>query len=271
MSGRRRVRLGVVASLACAIMLLAATAASATPGSLEFGKCTATAGGKFKNSGCTKLAKTAEEQKFEWAPLAAGVAVTSLKAAETGLAVLEAANGTEVSCTAQSSSVGEFGPASKEMRNIVLVFTGCKTLGCSAHSKGAKEEEIVFNPLRAVPGIVTLNEKGKEEKDIVGLDFKPQSGTTVAEFECGPAPITVRGGVITTYPANKMLNKVTIGFHEEKSKQQFEEFVGGASEFLEESFGGGAFEHAGLSLSTVLRTSPKTTKVELRHCEMNVC
>jgi len=255
----------------CAMFALLSASALATPGSLEFGKCAATAGGKFKNSGCTKLAKTAEEQKFEWTPLGAGVAVTSQKAAETGLAVLETTSGSEISCSGQSSAAGEYGPASKEMRNIVERFTGCAALGCEAQSKGAKEGEIIFNALRAVPGIITANAQGKEEKDVVGLDFKAQSGTTVAEFECGPARWVVRGGVIATYPPNKMLNKVTLAFVQEKGKQQFERFVGGATEFLETNIVEKGFEQSGFSLVTVLKTNPKTTKVELRHCEKNVC
>jgi hypothetical protein len=192
--------------------------------------------------------------------------------AEAGNAVLEAANGLEISCTGQSSTQGEFGPASKEMRNIVEVFTGCEGLGCPAQTKGAREGEIIWKALRGVPGIITPNEKGKEEKDVVGVDFKAQSGTTVAEFECGAAPATVRGGVITAMPANKMLNKLTLTFVSQKGgKQVPEEFSGGPKEILETTFAGGPFEQSSLSLVTVLKTLSTKEKVELRHCEKNVC
>src|SRR5437763_8854463 len=102
---------------ACAMFALLSTSALATPGSLEFGKCAKTAGGKFKNAGCTKLAKTAEEQKFEWAPLGTTVAFTTAKKAETGEAVIGNGAGNQVSCSTESSTAGEFGAGRKEQKN----------------------------------------------------------------------------------------------------------------------------------------------------------
>src|SRR4051794_32967293 len=73
----------VVASLA---MSMSATAL-ATPGSLEWGKCTNVgSGGKYANGGCTKAAKPGKEG-WEWAPLSTPVKFTSSKTKETGPAV----------------------------------------------------------------------------------------------------------------------------------------------------------------------------------------
>lgn len=263
--------------LAVLIVPLATMGASAqaAPGSLEFGKCAAHAGGKFKSASCTKLAKSAEEQKFEWTPLSTAVAITGAKAKETGNAVLETASGIEISCPGETEA-GEYGPASKEERNIVLRFTGCRALGCDAHSAGAKEGEVVWNKLRGVPGII--KPEAKEEKGTVGIAFSPQSAGNDAEFECAGVPLVVRGGVIASWisngrnAVNKMLSRVGLGFATEKpGKQVPEGFAGEPKLTLEFSAGGGAFEQAAVQLSAIQETSPKTTKIELRHCEQNVC
>ena len=257
----------VVSVLVCLAM---SASAVATPGSLEWGECTKVgSGGKFANSGCTKAAKVGKEA-FEWAPLGTTVPFTGKKKTETPPAVIETSSGLEVGCSGQKTTAGEYGPASKETTNIVEVFTGCETSGFKCKSLGGDEGEIVFNKLRGVAGIITPNAEGKEEKDIVGVDFKPQSSTNVAEFQCG-AHFVVRGGVIAQVPVNKMLHKLVLPFVSEKpGKQVPEGFFGGPKEMLETDYGLG-FEQSSFSLVTVLTNTVKAQKVELRHCEMNVC
>src|SRR4051794_40291263 len=92
--------MGLCLIAVCAVFAFSATSAfavEATPGSLEFGKCAKKAGGKFKNGGCTKFAKTVEEEKFEWTPLSGSVKFKSKKKAETGNAVLESITKVEIS------------------------------------------------------------------------------------------------------------------------------------------------------------------------------
>jgi hypothetical protein len=136
----------------------------------------------------------------------------------------------------------------------------------------------VWDKLRGVPGIITPNSLGKEEKDLVGIAFSPQSGTNDAEFQCGPAPVIVRGGVIVAAledgksNVNKMTNKFELAFIGAKGgKQVPERFAGGPKETFELSGAGGAFEEVGLTMTVIQETTPKTIKVELRHCEKNVC
>src|ERR1700747_2999448 len=100
--------------LAAVVALFALTASSALAEDLpHFGKCEAQTGGKFKTASCTKLAKTSTEEKFEWHPLTTTVAFTSKKQKETGKAVLEAANGNEISCTEQREKEGRYGPGAR--------------------------------------------------------------------------------------------------------------------------------------------------------------
>ena len=104
-------RWGPIAGL-CAVavtsLLAFSASALATENLPHLGKCVAKAGGPYKNSGCTKLGKTTEEMKDEWEPLAVAVKFTAGKEKETGNAVLEAASGTEISCTSQTAK-GEYG------------------------------------------------------------------------------------------------------------------------------------------------------------------
>lgn len=282
--------MGLCIVAVCAMFALTATSALATPGGLEFGKCTAKAGGKFKNSGCTKNAKTVEEQKFEWAPLSTAVKFTSLKKAETGNAVLESITKTEISCTGQKETKeGEYGPGVDEVKNVVGEFSGCAGLGgkcTSATGKGEKEGEIFTNKLHGEPGVVTPNGLGKEEKNIDGNDLKGQGTEFLAEFSCVGAPVLVKGGVVVKAKTNKMLNKVEIIFFAEKPGKQNPEVwtpLGSGvthtaaehekiTEHLIAKFGPSPaeFEQSGQSLITIQKTVGKV-KVELRQCEKNIC
>jgi hypothetical protein len=264
--------------LAAAMVLAVAPAdAQATAGSLEFGKCFAMSGGKYANAACTKPAKPGKETD-EWEPLASGVESRGVKERETGEAVLEGTGGTKVHCTGMKQAAGEY--RSHEEAGIVWVFTGCESGAVKCNSAGGNEGEVAWNALRGEPGVVT--KELKEEKDIIGIAFSPQSGTDDADFSCGPIPLVVRGGVIVKMQAdssggtsgeltNKMLNKFELEFLTEKGKQVPEGFEGGSPLVPQLSIGGAAFEGATLSMILVQETRPKTTKVELRKCEVNVC
>jgi len=63
----KRVRIvGLCLAAMFAFALVATSASAETPP--EVGRCIKKAGGKFRTSGCTILAKEASEQKFEWYP-----------------------------------------------------------------------------------------------------------------------------------------------------------------------------------------------------------
>jgi hypothetical protein len=133
---------GIRATALCALLACGALAFGATSAFGEnlphYGKCVAKAGGKFKNSGCTKLAKTAEEQKFEWEPLTTTVPFKSKKEKETGEAVLESASGTKIHCIEQVEKIGEYGPGD-QVKNVIGEFSGCATGTFKCESEGKAE------------------------------------------------------------------------------------------------------------------------------------
>jgi len=284
--------MGLCLVAVCAVFAFVATSAFAFENKPHYGKCTAKAGGLYKNGGCTKLAKTAEEQKFEWTPLATTVKFTSLKEKETGNAVLESVTGTEISCTGQKQTKeGEYGPGGNEVKNVVGEFSGCKALGGECNSEGAGKENINTLKLHGEPGIVL--KQAKEEKNIDGNDLRGQTSEFLAEFSCSGAPVKVRGGVVVKAQAdstggttgestNKMLNKIEVEFNAEKpGKQNPEKWTPNGegpsnpgvhteiTEFLEGSVAGGEFEKSGQSLTTVQKTVG-AVKVELRQCEKTI-
>jgi len=122
-----------------------------------------------------------------------------------------------------------------------------------------------------------IKKAAKEEKNLDGVDFKGQTSEVFAEFSCGPAPTVLRGSVIVKAGSivsgkfksstNKMLNKLLL----ELGSEAPEKFEGEPPDVLEGSTAGSSFEKAALTLNTIEQTNPKTTKVELRQCEKNVC
>ena len=279
------------AALACGALVFGASSALATENLPHYGKCFAKTGGKYSNSGCTKLAKAGTE-KFEWEPLTTTVKFTSAKEKATGLAVLESAGGTEISCEGQVEKQGEYGPGD-QVKNIIGEFTKCKALGASCNSNGAPAGNINTFKLHGEPGIV--KKEIKEEKNIDGNDLQGEEGPDLAEFSCGPAAVIVRGGVVvkaqqdstggtTGEITNKMESTTEVEFITEKPGKEVPLFWtpngGGIThtgaehheleETLEGSTAGGPFEHSGQSLITVQKTSPSTTKVELRQCEKTI-
>jgi hypothetical protein len=285
--------MGLCLVAVCAIFALTASSALATENLPHYGKCVAKAGGPYKNSGCTKLGKTAEEMKFEWQPLTTTVGFKSKKEKETGEAVLESASGTKIHCTEQVEKEGEYGPGD-QVKNVIGEFSGCATGTFKCESEGKAEGLINTEKLNGEPGIVT--KEAKEQKNIDGNDLRgetaPDGPANLAKFSCAGAPVLVRGGVVVKAQqdstggtsgeiTNKMENKVEVEFVAETGgKQVPEEWTpNGAgvsntkhekiNEHLESSLAGGAFEGSGQTLTTVQETVGKV-KVELRQCEKTI-
>jgi hypothetical protein len=271
---------------ACLVFALVASSALATENLPHYGKCAKKAGGKYKNSGCTKLAKSAEEEKFEWTTLGATtVKFESKKQEASGPVVLGSATGSEISCTEEEQTKhGEYGPGD-QVKDVIYEFKNCEMSGFKCKSSGANEGEIDTFKLHGEPGIV--QKVAKEEKNVDGYDLTAEEGTDVAAFACGPISVKVTGGVVVAYKSegklktNKMLNKLLVEFIDEKpGKQVPEKWIpngGGIShsehtEVTEHLFGdiGKGPEAFILSLKTVQVNNPKTTKLELRQCETTI-
>jgi len=276
--------MGLCLVAVCAVFALTATSALALENLPHYGKCEKVKG-PYSNSGCTKLAKVAEKEKYSWVPMGTKtVGFTSKKQTGSGKAVLEGASGSEITCEQQSQKEGEYGPED-QVKNVVGEFSGCQTSGFECNSEGKGKGLIDTFKLHGEPGIV--EKLAKTEKNVDGNDLRAQSGTQLAKFVCGPVEVKVTGGVVVkaaqegVNKTNKMLNKVTVEFiAEAPGKQVPEKWTpngGGISnsehkEIKENLVGeitGKAAENSGQSLKTVQTTSPKTTKVELRQCEDN--
>ena len=209
----------------------------------------------------------AEGGSFEWEPGAAKNKFTSLKKPETGNAVFETANGTQISCKGEAD-VGEYLGESEDHETVT--FTGCEAFGSKCNSEGAATGEIRTAQLRSLYGFIS-------RPKAIGVSLEPLSGSVFAEFSCGPAPTVLRGSVIVKAGSivsgkfksstNKMLNKLLL----ELGSEAPEKFEGEPPDVLEGSTAGSSFEKAALTLNTIEQTNPKTTKVELRQCEKNVC
>jgi hypothetical protein len=296
--------MGLCLATVCATFALSGSSAFATEGSIEFGKCLKfPVGGKaqleynYKNGGCTKKAGGAlEEHKFFWEPLAehsTTVALTSLKKTGTGNAVLEGESGIEISCAEQSEKLGEYGPGSTEVKNVVGEFAGCKALGGECESELAGKEKINTLKLHGEPGIVE-RVPANEEKNTDGADLRGQVSEFLAEFSCAGAAVLVKGGVVVKAGSvvngvfkkatNKMQNKTTVEFIGVKpGEQEPSEWTAlgsgvsnsGGRKFIEEnlvsSVAPKGFEESAQSLITIQKSKNSAQKLELRQCKQNVC
>jgi hypothetical protein len=280
--------MGLCLVAVCAMFALVASSAFATENLPHYGKCEK-GKGPYSNAGCTKLAKTAEKEKYSWVPLSTTVPFESAKLKGTENAVLEGESGSEISCTNQTEKKGEYGPTNHEVKNVVGEFTGCETSGFKCKSPGAKEGEIDTNKLDGEPGIV--EKVAKEEKNVDGNDLRgeaaPNGSAKLAEFTCGPVSVEVTGGVVVKAAqkgkiiTNKMENKIDVEFIAEKPGKQVPEnwtpnFEGpsntGARHEINEHLIGtiaGKPERSGQSLITVQKTDGGV-KVELRQCEKTI-
>ena len=273
MGRKRRGQLWLLAACAAIACLAMSASALATPGSLEWGKCTKVgSGGKYANGGCTKLAKPGKEA-WEWAPLATAVKFTSQPPEGSGPFVIKAGGVSEISCTTMTQQEGEYN-APKELSNVMLEFGNCEASGVKCKSPGQPEGSIHTNKLHGGPGVI--KKEAKEVKNLDGYDLKGQSSEVWAEWSCGLVSYVIRGGLIVPerngegkLQTNKMLNKRYVAFG--LGGGGIERFEGGPNDYLESSVAGGPFEKAEVGLIAIQLTNPKTTKIELRQCEMNVC
>jgi hypothetical protein len=86
--------------------------------------------------------------------------------------------------------------------------------------------------------------------ETVALDLFPTGKTgPVAEFSCGATAVVLRGSVLTPMATGKMAKERTLKFAASGGKQKPEKFEGEAADVLEASFGGGAYEQAGLTVN----------------------
>jgi hypothetical protein len=206
----RHVRmLGLCLVAVFAVAAIAATSASALP---EWGQCVEKAGGKYSESNCITKAKVGKGTfEFKKGPEIANKKFTG----EGGEGILngkfeacvrgneDAACSKEqiekeeplsleisVTCT-NEHALGE-ASGTKEAKNIIVTFHGCKALGSLPCSNTPTEGEVQVNQLKGKLGYIS---KAKKE---VGVDLNPAKAKgDFAQFTCklGETNLTTIVGV----------------------------------------------------------------------------
>ncbi|HTA96445.1 MAG TPA: hypothetical protein VK730_02250 [Solirubrobacteraceae bacterium] len=122
-----------------------------------------------------------------------------------------------------SQGKGEFDAFKGEVYNhVVFTYTGCREQGVTPEQKcttsGQSAGEVVTNRLKGTIGYA----EGRTGKE-VGLELKPESGSTIAEFTCGgqAGKVLVAGCTIgEATPLNVVQTTANVIFAEGASGKQ---------------------------------------------------
>jgi hypothetical protein len=235
----RAIRIGSVCGLA-ACVLMAALAVGAAAAPPEMGRCVTQTGGKYTTNLCTVAAKGKTKGSFEWEPGAVKNKFTGVG----GVGTLETVGRAIVKCQTEASN-GEF-TSPKTVGNVDVTFTDCESGGFSCSTRGAKEGEIVTNPLS---GTLVWEKYGTK----VAIDLVPQSTELFVEFACGPANVKVKGSVLTNIPANVVKTTFEERFKATKGKQKPEFYYTSKTEKVKDvlisKIGPTEFEQAGQTIT----------------------
>ena len=256
MKRMRVLGLCLVAAFAIGAVVTSGALAAASP---EFGRCKAKAGGKFKNSGCTLLAKSATEEKFEWEKTLAKNKFKAKQKAET-IATLETVGGTKITCTSEENAGAEYN-LPKKVSKIVAEFSGCETSKIPCNSVGEPSGKITTHSLSGLLGVEKLFVKeGKieESKNKLEVQLRAESGGALANFTCSTITVEVKGCVAHPVSSGKMLLTATEKFTASKGEQKPDKFLGGpVDECALESNGGAGFEEAGQTITAIVTNEEK--------------
>jgi len=220
--------------------LSAVAVANASAAAPEIGRCVKVTAktGKFSSATCIKEKAGGS---YEWEP---GAVKTKFKSTG-GVGKLETVNGTTVTCKTQESG-GEF-TSPKTVGGIVIRFTHCEAAGFTCETAGAKEGEIVTNPLE---GRIGFENKAKKK---VALDLFPtaEDGGLYVIFNCSVAlHVTVGGSVLVNVPSDKMLTAMTLKYTAKDAKQKPEHFEGEPDDTLVSELNGKKPEQSGINITS---------------------
>lgn len=242
---------GLCLVIGCVASGVAAAGASAA--APEYGRCVKIAkapyNGGFTNSGCTTASGT-HEGKYEWYP---GV-VKRFQTSSGGAGVLEEVGKYAVACSSESST-GEYS-GTKEVKDVRVLFKGCKVTPYICTTVGLKEGELETVPLEG--RVVWENEK--EHK--TALDLYPAGGAEkFIEFSCGAAiTVAVRGSVLVNVKADKMSETLTLKYkakHGFQTPEYYEENGKKVRDVLEADFSGKGWEQAGQTITSTVKNEEK--------------
>lgn len=235
--------------LAAVLALGAIVAAVAQAEPPQFGRCVASAGGKFNDPSCTEELKAGG--KFEWDP-GAGPKSRFTTASKEGEFVFETVGKEKMSCSGESGT-GSYAAVAEKVKEVILTLTGCttKSFEATCSSSGSGEGKIVSKELEGALGIEADGEQAVENK--LGLDLFPKNGSGAAmEFSCGGGSTVVDGSVIVPIASNTMEASTTLLYSATRGRQKPDKFVGEPMDVLEASTGGGALEQAGWTVTETL-------------------
>jgi hypothetical protein len=221
----------------------------------EYGRCLKAAKvgktytGMFTNSGCTTKSET-KTGEYEWYPGAMKAKQTS----SGGKGVLEEVGKYAVECTAETST-GEY-TGTREGKNIIVKFKGCKVVPYVCTSPGHEEGELETVPLEGK----AVWENEKEHK--TALDLYPSAGhETFIEFSCGAViTVSVKGSVLVPITADKMATTFTLKFkakHGFQVPEEYEENGKKVKDILLSDFAGKGYDQAGQTITTTVKNEEK--------------
>ncbi|MCW2969865.1 MAG: hypothetical protein JWO23_992 [Solirubrobacterales bacterium] len=182
---------------------------------------TTTYSGKFSSANCvTEAVESFAPGKYEWV-VGPG---PHPKFAGTGeITSFETVGKTKVLCSSSASNGEYTGPKTEK---VSFTFSGCEStsLHTACQSNSAAAGEIRSSPLVGELGYIN---DVAPLKPIVGLDFKPESGSEVTKFDCGGLSESIAGSVIgsiTPLEAQPLTAKSTLKFKAAKGIQAPEQF-----------------------------------------------
>ena len=245
----KRLQLAGLCLVAVLMSITAATSAWAFSPP-EIGRCAKVAAGtgKFASATCTKEKKGGS---YEWESGAVKHKFTTTG----GVGTLLTLNGTSVTCKTEESG-GEYN-SPKTVSGVVVRFTSCESGGFLCGTAGAKEGEIVTNPLEGKIGIEKRAFVGGKEvpiKNKIAFDLFPTAadGGLYVTFNCSAAlHITVGGSVLVPIKtANKMLSTLELKYSAKGGKQKPENFEGEPTDVLISEINGKHPEQSGITITS---------------------
>jgi hypothetical protein len=243
------IRLGCACVSALCVVAALATASAVAFSPPEIGRCvkvTVAKSGKFSSATCIKEKKGGS---YEWLP---GAGPAAKFKTTGGVGTLETVNGTTVTCKTEGSG-GEFN-STKTVTGVVVTFTGCSSAGLTCGTAGAKEGEIVTNPLE---GRIGFENKAKKK---IAFDLFPTAadGGLYVTFNCtGQLHITVGGSVLVNIESDKMLTSLALKYSAKRGIQKPVKFEGEPEDVLISEINGKKPEQSGITVTSTQTSESK--------------
>ena len=153
-------------------------------------------------------------------------------------------------------SVGEYS-GTKEVKNLVVTFQECESVGFVCTSPGHSAGELVTN---ALEGTVVWESKAKHK---TALDLYPAGGAEkFIEFKCGATlTVAVRGSILAPVKSDKMSLTVPLKYKAKRGVQSPTEYetAGGAKvkDVLEANFSEQGWLQAGQTITSTVTNEEK--------------